>query len=123
LPFKKYCFCFSEDSQDGYHVSGMESIHNLHCAFNSSGVEANEDDREAWGESSMDLSLVDLCDDVMSGNIVRQFVLVCFRILSANVIKGFIHVYSRSAKRFEVNLVSSKNILLDGKTWWAKSSP
>lgn len=78
LPFKKYCFCFSEDSQDGYHVSGMESIHNLHCAFNSSGVEANEVDREAWGESSMDLSLVDLCDDFMSGNIVRQLVLVCF---------------------------------------------
>lgn len=100
----------------------MESIHNLHCVFNSSGVEANEDDREACGESSVDPCLVDLCDDVMSGNTVRQLVLVCFHILSANVIKGFIHVYSRSAKRFEVNLVSSKNILMDGQTGRAKSS-
>lgn len=74
------------------------------------------------GESSVDPCLVDLCDDVMSGNTVRQLGLVCFHILSANVIKGFIHVYSRSAKRFEVNLVSSKNILMDGQTGRAKSS-
>ena len=69
----------SEHSQDGYRDSAIESVDTVPRAYNSSGVEADEDDPDAWGKPSADPSLIDVvCDDskIVAGNTGREIVLI-----------------------------------------------
>ena len=96
-------FGFTEHSQDGYDDSAIESVDTVPRAYNSSGVEADEDDPDAWGEPSADPSLIDVvCDDsnIVAGNTGKEIVLICFHILSTNVARGFFNVFGRRTTGF-----------------------
>ena len=103
-------FGFSEHNQDGYHDLANELGHAVPRAHNSSGVEANEVDPDAWGEVAPDPFLVDeVCDDsnVVASNTGREIVLMCFYILSINVMCSMPFLRTQPIKRIEGHIAYS----------------
>ena len=74
----KRILCFSEHNQDGYFDSANESDHTVPRACNSSGVEANEDVLDPWGESVLCPVVVTDDSNVVVGNTGREIILRCF---------------------------------------------
>lgn len=100
-------FGFLEQNQDGYLDSADESLHTVPRACNSSGVEANEDELDPWGESEVNPSLgVDEVDDDSSigvSNTGREIVLTCFHIPSTNIIA--LCLKNTANQEYSINIV------------------
>ena len=79
--FSKSLVCFSEQNKDVYLDSADESVHTVPPACNPSGVDANEDKLDPWGESAVNPSLGndDVGDDsnIVVSNTGREILSSC----------------------------------------------